>query len=124
MNTKQILIAMALVATMTASSAMAQDAAPAPTSDAPAATAPASTDKAAPAAKGKRHKMTFEQRKAKLVDRTEKRLTCIKAAKDQDALSACSSRHKKGGKGRGAKSGASKAAPADAAPAADAPAAQ
>jgi len=122
MNTKQIMIAMAVVAAMSAATVMAQDA-PAPTPATPTASALADH---AGAHKSKRHKMSFEDRKAKMVDRTEKKLACVKAAKDADALTACSARKGKGGGHKhGGKGGADKAATGATAPATDsAPAAQ
>ena len=50
--------------------------------------------------------MSFDEFKAKAVDRTEKKLACLKAAKDRDGMKACSARkggsHKRGSKKTGA----------------------
>jgi hypothetical protein len=122
MNTKQLLIALAVVATMSATVVMAEDAA-APAPAAPAAAAPAATGSGH---KG-RHAMKFEDRKAHALQSLEKRAAkvqqqqaCVQATTDAAGLDKCmpkrkgGHRHKHGGKG-----GADKADTGAAAPAAD-----
>ncbi len=89
MNTKQVLIALAVAAAMSATAAMAQDA-PAPA--APAATAPAAQGGGH---KG-RHEMKFEDRKAKTLERLSKaaakiqeKQACAQASTNKEYLQAC-----------------------------------
>lgn len=127
MNTKQVLIAMAVAATMTATGALAQTAPTAPTAAAPAATAPADS------AKGKgRHEMKFEDRKAHALQRLEKsaariqqKQACVQASTDKASLQACFPKrgqgskggwHKHGGKGAGKADTGGAASTPDAAP--------
>jgi hypothetical protein len=124
MNTKQILIAMAVVAAMSATVVMAQDAsAPAPA--APAATAPATQSSSGH--KG-RHEMKFADRKAHALKRLEKQAAtvqqkqaCVQASTDKESLQACFPKRGQGkGKGgwhkHGAKGGADNADTGAAAP--------
>lgn len=97
MNTKQILTAMAVIITLSATAAVAQTAAPA----APSSAAPTATATATAPAKGEK----FDARKAKVLQRLEKRAAevqqkqaCVQAATTKEALQACfPNRGKKGG---------------------------
>jgi len=100
MNTKQVLIAIAITAAMSATAVMAQNAA-APASSAPAATAAADQGSGH---KGKRP-MKFEDRKAKKLQNLEKaaakiqqKQACAEAATDNASLDKC---FPKRGKGKG-----------------------
>jgi len=103
MNTKQILIALAVVATMSATVVMAQDDASAPAPAAPAAAAPATQGSSH---KG-RHEMKFADRKAHALKSLEKRAAklqqqqaCVQASTDKESLKACFPKRGQG-KGKG-----------------------
>jgi len=100
MKMKNLLMMMALVSTMSASAAMAQTA----PSAAPAAPAAASSDKKA------QHEEKFNDRKAKILDRLQKKQACVQAATDGKSLRACFPKMEKRWENR--KGGAEKGAPA------------
>jgi hypothetical protein len=128
MNTKKILIALAVIVTMSATVVMAQDDASAPAPAAPAATSPATGSSSH---KG-RHEMKFADRKAHALKRLEKsaaniqqKQACVQASTDKESLQACFPKRGQGkGKGgwhkHGAKGGADNADTGAAAPAPDA----
>lgn len=124
MNTKQLLVAIAVAAAMSATAVMAQS------TSAPASATPAAATATADNHKG-RHGMKFEDLKAKILKRLEERAAklqqqqaCVQAASDRDALKACSPKrgkgkggwHKRGSKGGDKAGGGASAAP-EAAPA-------
>jgi hypothetical protein len=122
MNKKQALIAIAVAALMSATTAMAQS-----TPAAPAAAPAAQSDNG----KGSKPEGKFEDRKAKKLGYLEKaaakiqqKQACVQASTDNKSLDACTPKrgkgkggwHRHGGKGGAAKSGAGTAAPAAEAP--------
>lgn len=80
---------------------------------------PATTsgDSSAKRARPERPKKTFEERKAAAVAKAQKRLACVQAAQNAEALRACSPRHRgghSGGKMRGKRGGGEGTSPAPA----------